>query len=143
MSIKYRLFCKSCNDFTLFDTKDKLSDDKYCDTCHNMHEPVSINSIPNEKIKKQQIRYKNIIGGMYLDLLSNNIGQHAQRIIETDAGLNKEVKLKEIQRINEQEKIKEELEKYKHISRNDICLCGSNKKYKKCCLNKHIQFSIQ
>ncbi|TRZ81795.1 hypothetical protein D4R86_02170 [bacterium] len=24
------------------------------------------------------------------------------------------------------------------IGRNDPCPCGSNKKYKKCCLNKHI-----
>lgn len=27
--------------------------------------------------------------------------------------------------------------KYKNLGRNDICLCGSNKKFKKCCLNKY------
>ena len=25
---------------------------------------------------------------------------------------------------------------YKHLGRNDVCTCGSNKKYKKCCISK-------
>lgn len=27
-------------------------------------------------------------------------------------------------------------EMYTNVRRNDICFCGSGKKYKKCCLNK-------
>ena len=29
--------------------------------------------------------------------------------------------------------LKEERLKFKDVGRNDICLCGSGKKYKKCC----------
>jgi len=32
---------------------------------------------------------------------------------------------------------------YRKIGRNDICLCGSENKYKKCCLSKYSYFGIQ
>ena len=35
-----------------------------------------------------------------------------------------------------------DLESYKKIGRNQTCLCGSGKKYKHCCYNKEIQFTL-
>ncbi|MGA6580826.1 YecA family protein [Providencia sp. NPDC089923] len=32
-------------------------------------------------------------------------------------------------------------EEFKSIERNDICPCGSNKKYKKCCMNSDARLS--
>lgn len=37
---------------------------------------------------------------------------------------------------NEMKKEKQELTKTKELGRNDLCYCGSGKKYKKCCMNK-------
>ena len=37
------------------------------------------------------------------------------------------------------EEEQKEIDKYKNIKRNDLCPCGSGKKYKKCCLNKEIK----
>lgn len=37
---------------------------------------------------------------------------------------------------SEKKKEQQELKKTKEIGRNDLCYCGSGKKYKKCCLNK-------
>lgn len=36
----------------------------------------------------------------------------------------------------ENKKTTKEMEKIKKIGRNDLCYCGSRKKYKKCCMNK-------
>jgi len=58
-------------------------------------------------------------------------------LIESDAGLKREeeiIKQKQEEIVKE---MKEELDKFKNVGRNEICLCGSNKKYKKCCLLKH------
>lgn len=36
--------------------------------------------------------------------------------------------------IEERQRRKEEIERHRHIHRNDICPCKSGLKYKKCCL---------
>jgi uncharacterized protein YchJ len=65
------------------------------------------------------------------------------RIIEADAG-QKEIDDENHRIYVENEKIRaeetrlflEDQKKYAHLGRNDKCLCGSGKKYKKCCLTK-------
>lgn len=154
-TVKYRLWCHNCNDWQLFLDKIMETPTVYrCQECKCEHTEIDNELIPGDKLKEQRERYKksqnnsmNYIGARYLlggfgGGFSMPVGSDV-RIIEADAG-QKEID-DEIEKINLQ---KRELEneqnrvflqqqkKYAHLCRNDICLCGSGKKYKKCCLTK-------
>ena len=135
----YRLYCKCCEDFTIFNTD-------ICIDCNTEYNTIFIKDIPLDKLNIQRKRFKkqrsenfeNVMN-IYSTLgnLSSANYHIGYKVIETDAGLVEEEK--------EIRKEKEELKNYRlsqlslfnKIGRNDDCLCGSNKKYKKCCLIIH------
>jgi len=109
---------------------------------------VKLKDIPEDKREAQRERYKkkNHIGvNTYLQqILGNAMNNDFQdEIAESDAG-QKQIDLK---RHKENEKAHEEyrrkreeelelLHKFQNLGRNEMCLCGSGKKYKKCCWAK-------
>lgn len=144
-----RIWCKTCNEFTLhsqpFDSKELI-----CRECDTHYTDIYLNEIPREKLLEQRQRYKNrkkermnrILGGYLFtpDLFGLAL---EEEIYESDAG---QIRLDEIER-EERNKIyeerrkqreaeKEEEKKFRNLGRNDICLCGSGKKYKHCCWSR-------
>lgn len=160
----YRSWCVPCGDWTLFHHSIGEEGAK-CKTCNTSHATIKLKDIPDDKLLEQRERYKkqkkeklnNLLGGGYLFSRRGTIGKGMMGqldemmsedypepvIIEADAGQksldeiekrkrNIEITKRNIQRA----KNYEEALKYKDLGRNDICLCGSEKKYKKCCMNK-------
>jgi len=133
--IKYRLWCKKCNNFTLHKNVKKENSEeeiKVCIDCNTEYTDVVLEDIPLEKLKEQRQRYKAWVAREYkknlikLFLASEKnkkrnkitFKEDEEQIYESDIG----------QRI-----IDEEIKKYSKLGRNDICICGSGLKYKKCC----------
>ena len=56
-------------------------------------------------------------------------------IIESDAGLVKERKIQQENKEKMLEELRIERAKYAHLRRNDLCSCGSGKKFKNCHLS--------
>jgi uncharacterized protein YecA (UPF0149 family) len=56
--------------------------------------------------------------------------------METDAGLLAIEKVEREKREAEQEAMRLDIEKHRHIGRNEACPCQSGLKYKKCCLKR-------
>lgn len=168
---KYRVWCKSCNDFSIHDkvynnetTHEKFKQCKFEENetyalicvCGCQYTTVKISEIDKEKLKIQRERYKEqrtsdlkesmqvMLGGGYnmLNDLFSPVKGAETKIIESDAGLKYEEQLEKEARIKRIEERKQELLRFKNVGRNDICLCGSGLKYKKCCLLKHNNIRI-
>ncbi len=121
--------------------------------CGCQYTPVSINEIDVEKVKEQRKRFgeqrseefKRVMN-TYLkhnSTLFNDIFKSPEigyKVIESDAGLKHEEELERKAQGELKAKQYLELSTYKNVGRNDVCLCGSGLKYKKCCLNKHIKY---
>lgn len=142
--MRIRKYCTHCKDFKVFDND-------ICETCINGFVFTDIYEIPNDILLKQQSRflkqrsnkirsefgtYNMFFGGF--NFLSSNIPSKNPKneILEGDAGVLYIEKEMDNEKYKEYFEIKEELDLYKDIKRNDKCLCGSNKKYKKC----HFEF---
>ncbi len=155
----HRLWCKTCKDWKLHNKGWKADSPHKCKICDTVHESILISKIPKDKILEQRERYKEytktnleniLMGGMMLgnpldDIFSEDFPEPI--IVESDAGQKtidakiEEKRKEEVQKkILEREKKLEEALPYKNLGRNDICLCGSGKKYKKCCLTKIKEF---
>ena len=52
-----RLWCKTCNDWELFEQHYPNWKEWFCKKCENVHEPVLISEIPEEKVLEQRKRY--------------------------------------------------------------------------------------
>jgi len=161
------MFCTTCQDFTLHTVvyKDEINHLHYlpdlfkeendhasiCE-CGKQYETVLVRDIPKDKLKEQRERYKtfrskqfeeglNLFSMMGMGTTSSSFFDPVQdiktRIIESDAGLEQEEKVIEDREREQRRLLKLEIEKFKNIQRNDICLCGSGQKYKKCCITKH------
>lgn len=151
--IRYRYYCTTCNDFSLHK---ELGNDLQCD-CGKIHQPSLLKDIPEYKLLEQQERFRkqrtakaidniNAIASIYapMNIFSMLSAPSLERcdlteiiIVESDAGLKaeeKRIKQRHFEIISER---KMELNKFSNVGRNDICLCGSDKKYKKCCYSKH------
>jgi uncharacterized protein YecA (UPF0149 family) len=135
----YRFWCNNCKEFTL----QRTTGDKSCKTCNTITETYKVSDIPIEKLKIQRERYKNSkLNFNPIALLLNSCKDDSLfkeeptiRIIECDAGQIEidELRLKKYkEQVERDNEIKREYEKYKHLNRNDICICGSGLKYKKC-----------
>lgn len=123
----------------------------YICKCGCQYTQILLKDIDSEKIEAQRVRfenkrradfhknmsiYTNMLGSIMNDF--NNDGFNSNTIIiESDAGLLKEKEIISLEKEEVKRKKKEELEKFSLLGRNEICLCGSNKKYKKCCLLLH------
>lgn len=153
-----RIWCKTCQDFTLH-TSDG-NDGSKCRECDTVYTDVYLKDIPKDKLEAQRKRYTESQGNVvdkYLGLFTETPEQRRIKeiahmfsepgsdveIIESDAGQKKIDDRKRKERAKrmaelreEREKGVEEYKKYKGLGRNDICICGSGKKYKKCCLQK-------
>lgn len=163
---RYRLWCKQCNDFTLHERiyKDefknlrfdlcKFNEEKtylYLCECNTQYSSVSIIEIPEEKLNVQRKRFREQRSDNFRNVLNmygslaNNIGlwslpEIGYKVIESDAGLEHEEEMEREARDKLRAEHNLELATYKNVGRNDLCLCGSGIKYKKCCLNKHLKY---
>lgn len=139
---KYRLFCKTCVDYTLHIHN---GNETFTCKCNTLHSDINISEIPTDIVLKQQKRYKEyrsrlqhstyniVLKDMFGQFASNNIGTN---VLEDDAGLiEQENKIKQ-ERIAERNRKIDYLNSFKGINRNETCRCGSGKKYKKCCSDK-------
>jgi len=157
---KYRVWCKTCNDFILHTKKEE--EDLKCGDCDTVYTEIFLKDIPEDKIIEQRVRYKdqkraklNETMRMFMEsaesrkvkemmhMFSPPGSSYEKEIYESDAGQKtideenakiREAQLEEEKRIKDEQK--EEAAKYKGLGRNDICVCGSGLKYKKCCLIK-------
>jgi len=152
--IYYRRWCSVCNDYELFYYS--LNSGKLvCSECKSEYNKTDLNEIPKEKIQEQRIRYKNSKRKQIRDTLNLMIDYSSNaftdifnndwkpEIKEDDAGQKQIDKIKQRKReIENEKKLKQKqidkqfILKYKGLRRNDLCICGSGKKYKHCCLPK-------
>jgi uncharacterized protein YchJ len=158
----YRLFCKKCQDFTLHIViyKDETNHESYLPElfkeendhasickCGHHYETVMVSEIPKDKLTEQRERFKkqrqqrfneqfNIFSAFGGSSFFAPV-ESKTRVIESDAGLEHEEKILEERRMEKVRLLNIEIERFKHVQRNDVCLCGSGLKYKKCCINKH------
>ena len=143
ITTKYRLFCKSCNDYTIHSASIDETISTIC-SCGNTYSSTLLSDIPEKSMFQQRSRYVQYrmnktreMYNKYTNLLSDIMSDTQQEIIETDAGLLAIEEREELLR-NEHRKSKlDELAKFKSLGRNSECLCSSGLKYKKCCLTKH------
>ena len=143
--IYHRLWCKVCGDwerfkpdFSAIGEPEKTT---ICVVCKTPHEKTLISDIPSEKVKAQRERYKKQKSqemGVITSMMAGGLGAGLDtgRIIESDAGWEAIAKARVERERAERVRQKEEVSKYRHVSRNDKCICGSGLKYKKCCYNK-------
>lgn len=128
----------------------------HCTECDTEHQRVLLSNIPEEKIQEQRKRYleqqRQNIRDVYSEFLGGRSNplfdlfapvENKTRIVEGDAGqkfIDDERKQKEseerMKRYEEHQKLLQWKAQYKGLGRNDTCICGSGKKYKKCCLTK-------
>lgn len=148
---KYRVWCKTCNDFTLHYEPQFGEHGKKCLICKTEHMPTPISEIPKEKVIEQRKRYKEQkarrIRSLYTDFIMGYgaktlFSENPQiEIIESDCGQKAideaEANERELKYQQKQALKLEIKQKFKGLGRNDKCACGSNIKYKNCCLDKN------
>lgn len=145
-----RFWCSKCQEFTVHQGDS-------CLTCGTVTNEYLLSDVPIEKLEAQRERYKrmkqrnsplnaylNILGcGSILhgngipDSFNKSVEEaNQENIIETDAG-QKTIDKKRTERLEklreERRAREEEYLKFKGTGRNDLCPCGSGKKYKTCC----------
>jgi len=138
-----RFWCSECKNFTVHNI------DGPCLICGVETKEYKISDVPIEFILQQRRRFKNKRSSNFNKILNNlyyplgGIFEETNfnyEVIETDAGQLKleEDENKERQKVILERKEHEEEYKlfYKGVGRNEDCPCGSNKKYKKCCISK-------
>jgi len=74
--------------------------------------------------------------GFYATMGSIPSVERDLEIIESDGGY-KAIEENRNKVLEEARVKREKAVAYKNLGRNDVCLCGSGKKYKKCCLTKY------
>ncbi len=151
----HRTWCKTCNDWTLHHHGFQ-SEVSSCKICKTEWTEITLGEIPKEKVIEQRERYKDskkksvgVLGAYFRAAANNYEGLDMRppgsdvKITEEDAGqelLNeKRVAMLDARMAEEtekQKKLQQEYISFKSLGRNDICLCGSGKKYKKCCMKK-------
>lgn len=148
-----RIWCKTCNEFELHYQNFPNWEDFFCSTCDTKYSSILLKDIPPKKIQEQRKRYKEsnkgtIFNYMLTGLLFNSpsmglFEDETVNIRESDAGQRvidererqKRAAIYEERRLLREKRLAE-AKKYSHLGRNDTCICGSGKKYKKCCLER-------
>lgn len=157
-----RLWCKTCNDWELFEQQYPNPKEWFCRKCESVHEKTLLSEIPEEKLIEQRKRYVEwnhramgkFMGEFMMSQEERNLREFVHmfsppgsdwetEIIESDAGqhaIDDEEKRKRDEKrqkyLEEKEAAKQHVLKYKGANRNDKCPCGSGKKFKKCCLTE-------
>lgn len=114
----YRTYCNNCKDFTLFDTKMK------CKVCGKKYTTVSLKNVDPKLINQQEERVKKAEYIKVNNVLCYVTTEDKNMIIEV------EIPKPDPTRVKAYNQIKPYLE----LRRNDKCACGSELKYKNCCL---------
>lgn len=136
-----RLWCKHCSDWKLF-FKEFPNKDLKCSDCNVVHDKTLLSEIPEDKILEQRERFKekrsynfrrtiNMISSLQYGTPGYDFSDD---ILESDAGLQSIEQYQKEKRDERLKEIKEDINAHKDIGRNEKCKCGSNKKYKQCCL---------
>ena len=145
--IMQRLWCKTCSDWKLFG-KNIGDKELKCSTCKTDHVDTLLSEIHEEKLLEQRKRYKDdksrqfreamgLVNMMGLDPRGSIPGiNEIDRILESDAGQITIDKLRDEQRKIARQNALDDIAAHKHLGRNDKCSCGSEKKYKQCCLKR-------
>ena len=143
-----RVWCSNCKEWELHERFYPNWEDWFCQECETKWEASNLKDIPIEKLKEQRERYKistryelgsMLLGGVTgLDMLSepgSNVdireSDAGQKTIDARKKEEREAEYAERHRIRAEQKA--EVKRFQNIERNDLCLCGSGKKYKKCC----------
>lgn len=140
----YRLWCSNCQDYKIHERTNVNEKTVYTCECGCELSDVSLKDIPQEKVLEQRERFKRKRKCDFSKTLTNYLLPKYDNffsevtinteVIESDAGL---IAIEKAER-EKQEQLRtnavERILKYKGLQRNDICICGSDKKYKKCCL---------
>ena len=152
---KHRIWCKTCNEFELHSRKELFGGDKFpliCETCDTQYSEIKLSEIPDGKLVEQRERYneqkRKEMNGLFGMFMVNGLNMFNEvdyeiKTVESDAGQKSidEQKRKEIEKRRNEllQKRHDDLELKKDfhkLGRNEKCLCGSGKKYKKCCWTK-------
>jgi uncharacterized protein YchJ len=158
----YRFWCSKCQDFTL----QEFDSDCTCSICGTITKSYKISEVPEEKIMEQRqryndykkLKYKKMLGSflnptmsIFEEMALEDAGlynPYEPVIVETDAGQKSidDRDVEESRKIAKQHEaernaLKEEFLKFKNLGRNDVCACGSGKKYKQCCISKYYLFA--
>lgn len=141
-------WCDICYDWKLHKPSKDLDDKTIsCIDCRTIYEGYVLEEIPKEKIEEQRKRYlddkHSNLADLYYNILTNCFnginGIDDIRIIHDDAGYKAHKEKEKLNKIEEMKMITSYFFKVpKNIQRNDLCHCGSNIKYKKCCREKDI-----
>ena len=151
----YRQWCVPCQEWTFFRRKSFDQAELCCKECGSEERYYNLKDIPENKIMEQRERWKqqrseqfaSVFGGMMYGSVLLNAGLGGSgggpiHEVENDAGQKeidagqKEIDEARAKARQEAARLKAEKEvKFRHVGRNDPCLCGSGLKYKKCCLN--------
>jgi hypothetical protein len=128
-------------------------ENQICNDCGTEFTTIKLIDIPEDKLIEQRKRYRDSVNPLKaVSSLLFNCNPAIQmakmfqppsmdiEIMEEDAGekqIHEQNRIVYNKRCEERERLKEETFKYKELNRNDICICGSGKKYKQCCLFKY------
>jgi uncharacterized protein YecA (UPF0149 family) len=140
-----RFWCTKCQDYTIQNT----GEDGSCRTCGTVTKKYKLSDVPIEKQKEQRARYNkqkedsmfNILAGIRRNPLEDMFRDVGSDVVinETDAGqieIDNDWRKRMAEARVKRDELKKQYEIYRHTGRNDKCPCGSNLKYKKCCLSK-------
>ena len=102
-----------------------------------MHEQLPVEQLNFNSVEKPMEKNKNkvINTGTIMDGIENHL-MNEENSVSIDE-LNKNIKLDEaaVKRLMAYQNRQPSIREYKKIGRNDLCPCGSGKKYKNCCLS--------
>lgn len=153
---KHRAWCQTCADYVLYTINPRETKEVVCDICTKEHIITPLEQIPRMKILEQRERYKEAkrrhmeeilklpYRGMLMEMsMFSPWPTPKVNITESDAGqkaLDEKAKRDRQKALIEweekQNRRKEMQKKFKDVQRNDKCLCGSGKKFKKCCIDE-------
>jgi len=160
---KNRTWCKTCQDWELFQThltsedtviidtlgsEVKKTSKTTCDTCKSKYIPYSLDEVPEDKLAEQRERYSKMkfeefkrFFSAYNTVAKVNTGgifgsdsSYDETIKEDDAG---QIAIDEAEKAAREAKRLADIEfkdKFRGAQRNSPCRCESGLKYKKCCL---------
>ena len=114
----FRTYCNVCKDFTLFTEK------QLCTKCNSFYTTVYLHKIPKELQEAQKERIKKATMKKINGVMSAVTPHPKEIIIEVEIP----------KAIPEKAQDSKDLRIYYGVGRNSPCPCGSNQKYKKCCL---------
>ena len=150
---KWRTYCTDCKSFEVHnvDADENIMECNNCKKESKLSEyKVLLSEISKDEIDAQRIRYlkcnKTLLN--YFSFLPTVTYQNYKQkteseslnIIESDAGYKKEKEYARLIKFEAQQLIVDTIkhrDAFYNVGRNDLCPCGSKKKFKKCCMKDY------